>query len=276
MTGGSSFLATTSPNGSYQSILGAPDVFNMFTPPLYGEKPTTMLTLIWWRHQSWLSLLKMQQATNFKNLHNIWRVIKFAYVCLVLIKFPYVCLMCIHSKQKNSLWGKQIKIYFLKFDLMQLGEWCPNIKSDSISALHFLLRSNNPALREMIRPTERDEALLYSNISIYQISTYMIYQSNNYCWVAMQWFWEIKYQQRIRIFSICSALLHIVEKILLLLSARQPILISWPLEPTSDIRHLTSDIASNICDQPRIVIALETIAYICDRLCRWGHPFSLV
>ena len=213
----------------------------------------------------------MQQATNFKNLHNIWRVIKFAYVCLVLIKFPYVCLMCIHSKQKNSLWGKQIKIYFLKFDLMQLGEWCPNIKSDSISALHFLLRSNNPALREMIRPTERDEALLYSNISIYQISTYMIYQSNNYCWVAMQWFWEIKYQQRIRIFSICSALLHIVEKILLLLSARQLILISWPLEPTSDIRHLTSDIASNICDQPRIVIALETIgsdiAYICDRLC---------
>ena len=70
--------------------------------------------------------------------------------------------------KKNSLWGKQIKMYFLKFDLMQLGEWCPNIKSDSISALHFLLRSNNPALREMIRPTERDEALLYSNISIYQ------------------------------------------------------------------------------------------------------------
>ena len=33
MTGGSSFLATTSPNGSYQSILGVNAVFNMFTPP---------------------------------------------------------------------------------------------------------------------------------------------------------------------------------------------------------------------------------------------------
>ena len=147
---------------------------------------------LWWKTDnhanidmmtsSWLSLLKMQQATNFINLHNIWRVIKFAYVCLVLIKFPYVCLMCIHSKQKNSLWGKQIKIYFLKFDLMQLGEWCPNIKSDSISALHFLLRSNNPALREMIRPTERDEALLYSNISninIYAISKQQLLLSSN-------------------------------------------------------------------------------------------------
>ena len=33
MTGGSSFLATTSPNGPYQSILGANAVFKMFTPP---------------------------------------------------------------------------------------------------------------------------------------------------------------------------------------------------------------------------------------------------
>ena len=158
---------------------------------------------------------------------------------LCWLSFLMFALCAYIPNKKNSLWGKQIKIYFLKFDLMQLGEWCPNIKSDSISALHFLLRSNNPALREMIRPTERDEALLYSNISIYQISTYMIYQSNSYCWVAMQWFWEIKYQQRRRIFSICSALLHIVEKILLLLSARQLILISWPLEPTSDIWHPT-------------------------------------
>ena len=38
MTGGSSFLATTSPNGSYQSILGVNAVFNMFTPPLHSNR----------------------------------------------------------------------------------------------------------------------------------------------------------------------------------------------------------------------------------------------
>ena len=157
---------------------------------------------------------------------------------LCWLSFLMFALCAYIPNKKNSLWGKQIKIYFLKFDLMQLGEWCPNIKSDSISALHFLLRSNNLALREMIRPTERDEALLYSNISIYQISTYMIYQSNNYCWVAMQWFWEIKYQQRRRIFSICSALLRryccYCQR-----DSSFSLVDHWSRHPTSDIWHPT-------------------------------------
>ena len=51
------FLATTSPNGSYQSILGVNAVFNMFTPPFERDGITICHSFvgpvahnIWWKN----------------------------------------------------------------------------------------------------------------------------------------------------------------------------------------------------------------------------------